>query len=95
MNPNYNVIPCFVEKQISKQHFKYVLYQNKICGFLPQVPLAPPIIPKKKTPYFIFFSSSFVFQNSPFWTIKNHIIMIQNNKNSKFKLTKFFDESLS
>jgi hypothetical protein len=43
MNPNYNIIPCFVEKN-PKQNLKYVLYQNKICGFLPQVPPAnaPP-----------------------------------------------------
>jgi hypothetical protein len=27
----------------------------------------------------------------PFSTIPSHIIMIQNNKNSKFKLTRFLD----
>jgi hypothetical protein len=42
----------------------------------------------------LFVSSSsplFVLQKSPFKTIPSHIIMIQSNKNSKFKLTKFFD----
>jgi len=42
MNPNYNIIPCFIEKN-PKQHLKYVLYQNKIYDFLLQVLLAPPI----------------------------------------------------
>jgi hypothetical protein len=37
INSNYNIIPCFVEKN-PKNHFKYVLYQNKVCGFLLQVP---------------------------------------------------------
>jgi hypothetical protein len=40
MNPNYIVITCFVEKN-PKEHLKFVLYQNKVCGFLLQVPLAP------------------------------------------------------
>jgi hypothetical protein len=43
MNPNYSIIPCFVEKN-PKQHLKFVLYQNKIYGFLLQVPIAPPTL---------------------------------------------------
>jgi hypothetical protein len=41
MNPNHNVIPCFVEKN-PKQHLKFVLYQNIVSGFLLQVPPTPP-----------------------------------------------------
>jgi hypothetical protein len=41
MNPNYSIILCFVEKN-PKKHLKYVLYQNKICIFLLQVPTTPP-----------------------------------------------------
>jgi hypothetical protein len=41
MNPNYNIIPCFVEKN-PKKHLKYMLYQNKVCGFLLQVPTVLP-----------------------------------------------------
>jgi hypothetical protein len=41
MTPNYSIIPCFIEKN-PKKHLKFVLYQNKICGFLLQVPIAPP-----------------------------------------------------
>ncbi len=37
MNQNYNRISCFVEKN-PKQQLKYVEYQNKVCGFLLQVP---------------------------------------------------------
>jgi hypothetical protein len=40
MNPNYSVIPCFVEKN-PKQHLKCVLYQNIVYGFLLQVPPTP------------------------------------------------------
>jgi hypothetical protein len=43
MNPNYNIIPSFVEKK-SKQHFKSMLYPNKVCGFLLQEPIAPPTL---------------------------------------------------
>jgi hypothetical protein len=32
MDQNYNKIPCFVEIK-SKQQIKFVVYQNKICGF--------------------------------------------------------------
>jgi hypothetical protein len=42
MNPNYTIIPYFVEKN-PKQHLKSMLYQNKVYGFLLQVPLAPHI----------------------------------------------------
>jgi hypothetical protein len=88
MNPNYNIIPCFVEKKISKQHLKYMLYQNRVYGFLPQVPLVlATLFPNSN-----FLSHLLLLSFSkipPFRTILSHIIMIQSNKNSKFKLTKF------
>jgi len=31
-------------KKIPKQHLKFVLYQNKICGFLPLIPPTLPIL---------------------------------------------------
>jgi len=43
MNPNYSIIPCFVKKN-PRQHLKFVLYQNRVCGFLLQIPLAPFIL---------------------------------------------------
>jgi hypothetical protein len=42
MNPNYSMIPYVVGKN-PQQYLKSMLYQNKVCGFLLQVPLAPPI----------------------------------------------------
>jgi hypothetical protein len=51
MNPNYNIIPCFVEK-ISKQHLKFVIYQNRINGFLFPLPQARPIFLIKKIHYY-------------------------------------------
>jgi hypothetical protein len=51
-------------KKIPRQHLKYVLYQNKVYGFLPQVPLTLPILFQKK----IFVSSSYfvlVLHNFP------------------------------
>ncbi len=45
------------------------------------------ITPKEhQLPCFIIF---FFFRIPPFSTIQSHIIMIQSNKNSKFKLTRF------
>jgi hypothetical protein len=41
INPNYIIIPCFVEKN-PKKHLKSMLYQNKVCGFLLQVPTTLP-----------------------------------------------------
>jgi hypothetical protein len=41
MNPNYRIIPCFVEKN-PKKHLKSVLHQNKIFGFILQILTAPP-----------------------------------------------------
>jgi hypothetical protein len=79
-------------KKIPKQHSKSMLYQNRVCGFLPQVPQTLPIflLPKNLTPkkiatppYLIFFLFS---KTPPFNTIPSHIIMIQSNKNSKFKI---------
>ncbi len=64
MNPNYNIIRCFVEK-IPKQHLKFVLYQNKVCDFLSQVPPILPILLPKKTFDFIFFSSSLFSRTLP------------------------------
>jgi hypothetical protein len=43
MNPNYNIIPCFVEKN-PKKYLKFVLYQNRVCGSLLEIPLAPPTL---------------------------------------------------
>ncbi len=43
MNSNYSIIPCFVEKN-PKKHFKSMLYQNKVCVFLFQVPTAPTLL---------------------------------------------------
>jgi hypothetical protein len=40
MNPNYSIIPCFVEKNL-KKHLKFVKYQNKVYGFLLQIPITP------------------------------------------------------
>jgi hypothetical protein len=47
MNPNYSMIPCFVGTN-PKQHLKFMLYQNRICGFLPQIPSALLFLSKKK-----------------------------------------------
>jgi hypothetical protein len=48
-----------------------------------------------------YFSQNFVFNNPPlffrtlsFSVVPSHTPMIKNDKNSKFKLTKFFDQSL-
>jgi len=41
---NYSIIPCFVEKNL-KQNLKYVLYQNRVYGFLLQVFISPPTFP--------------------------------------------------
>jgi len=35
MNQNYDKIPCFVEKN-PKQQLKFMVYQNKIYGFILQ-----------------------------------------------------------
>jgi hypothetical protein len=86
---NNNMVPCFVEK-IPKQHFKYVLYQNRICGFLLQVPTTPTLLKKLSIS-----SSSLVIQNSHLLNYPKSHHHDQNNKNSKFKLTKFLDQSIS
>jgi hypothetical protein len=75
MNPNYSMIPCFVEKKIQnniknlcyiKTRFVifYCKYLQLFLFFL-------------KTPYF-FFSFLFhsLFKTLSFWTIPSHIIMI-------------------
>ncbi len=76
MNPNYNIILCFVEK-IPIFFKKFVLYQNRICGFLLQVPTTPPTL--LSTPCFIFFSSLFS-KTLTFLTIPSHIIMIKTTR---------------
>jgi hypothetical protein len=48
-------------KKTPKQHLKVVLYQNKVYGFLLQVPLALPILLKKK----FFVSSSSISLSFP------------------------------
>jgi len=82
--------PMFCWKKIPKQHLKFMLYQNKVYDFLPQVPLALPTFSPNSNflSHLLFLSFS---RTPPFKTILSHIIMIQNNKNSKFKLTKFLD----
>jgi hypothetical protein len=60
-NPNYSIIPGFVEK-IPKQHLKFVLCQNRVYGFLPQVP--PASYYSLKNPHLIFFSI-FFFKTLP------------------------------
>ncbi len=52
-------------KKIPKQHLKSMLYQNRICGFLPQVPPTLLSFSKKKTPYLIFFSSPLFSRTLP------------------------------
>jgi hypothetical protein len=47
--------PMFCRKKIPKQHLKFVLYQNKVCGFLLQVLQAPPTFLQKN----LLVSSSF------------------------------------
>jgi hypothetical protein len=82
-------IPCFVEK-IPKQELKSMVSQNIIYGFLLQV-LTTPTFPKN----FISNNLHLFSITFSFWTIPSHITMIKNNKNSKFKLTKFPNQSLS
>jgi hypothetical protein len=83
MNPNYNVIPYSVEKKIPKKHLKFVLYQNKICGFLLQVPLALLTL-SSKLQLFISSFSLLLLQNSPLW---NHPNSHHNDpKQQKFKI---------
>jgi hypothetical protein len=39
MNQIYSRIPCFIKKN-PKQQLKSIVYQNKICGFPLQIPIA-------------------------------------------------------
>jgi hypothetical protein len=78
MNLNYNIIPCFVEKN-PKQHLKFVLYQNKVCGFLLQVHTTLPTL--LQIGCLIFFSFSFLFSKTlTFWTIPSRSIMIKTTR---------------
>jgi hypothetical protein len=61
MNQNYNKIPCFT-KENPKLKKNFVVYQNRVRGFLLQVPIAPLTLPQN----FASLNSSFIFQNSPF-----------------------------
>jgi hypothetical protein len=87
---NYNRIPCFVEMK-SKQQIIYLVYQNKIYGFVLQ-----------STYNSSHFSQNYVLKNCPFapktLPFKQSQVtspLSKNNKNSKFKLTMFHDQSLS
>ncbi len=88
INPSYNVIPCFVRKNpkttlkicvISKQSLWFSIANTSNFSYY---------FPKKQTmfPFLLFL---LFFRTLPFKTIPSHIKMIQSNKNSKFKLTKF------
>jgi hypothetical protein len=75
----------------SKQQLKYVVYQNIICGFLSQVPTTPLPLPKIMClRIHLLFPKSSLFGQSQ--VISS---WFKTNKNSKFKLTKFSDQSLS
>jgi len=87
MNPNYNVIPCFVEK-IPKTILKICVISKHSLWFSIANTSSSSYSSLKKKLLLIFFSP-FHFQNFPFPTIPSHIIMTQNNKKSKFKLIKF------
>jgi len=54
MNPNYNIIPCFVEMK-SKQQIKFVVLNYKI-------PTGPPTLPQK----LCVFKSSLLPKTFPF-----------------------------
>ncbi len=83
MNPNYNIIPCFVEKN-PKKHLKFVLYQNKVFYYkYLHLPLPFSNLRVSSPPY--------VFQNFNLLNYPKSHHHDQNNKNSKFKLTKFLD----
>ncbi len=85
----YNRTPSLVGKN-PKQQLKFMVHQNKIYGFLLQVPITHVTILSKiaclKIPPLFSKTLSFL-------TIPNLFIMIKTNKNSKFKLT-FPNQSL-
>jgi hypothetical protein len=43
MNPNYNIISCFLEKNPQKT-LKICVISKQICGFIAKVPTAPPTL---------------------------------------------------
>jgi len=60
-----------------------MLYQNKIYGFLPQVPTTPLTLPNIvciKIPFFFF--------NLYFWATPSFLIMIQNQQEFKIQTNK-------
>ncbi len=61
INLNYNIIPCFVLRN-PKQRLKFVLYQNKLCGFLLQIHTTPPAL--LQIGCFIFFLFFFLFSKT-------------------------------
>jgi hypothetical protein len=71
MNQNYNKIPCFVEKNQNKNKNLWYI-QNIICGFLLQVPIALPTLPK--TMCVRIFPLPHIF---PLWVVPSHIIIIK------------------
>jgi hypothetical protein len=75
---NYNVVPCFVEKN-PKQHFKSMLYQNKIYGFS-TASTNRSSSSFLKTFYFIIFFLLLFSKTLTFLTIPNHIIMIKTRR---------------
>jgi len=67
-----------------KQQIKFMIYQNKICGFLLQSPYSFPYFSQKNL------STNPPFpKSSPFWAIPSHIIMIQNQQ--EFKIQNYND----
>ncbi len=90
-NPNYSIIPCFVEKD-PRTTFKICVISKQSLWFFTASTYSSSYSSLKKNSLSHLLLFPFLFQNSPpFWTIRGHIIMVQNNKNSKFKLTKFPD----
>ncbi len=87
MNPNYSVIPCFVEKKSPKQHLKSVLYQKKVYAFLPQIPPTLLFFSKKELSisscFPPLFSRTFPLLNHPkshHYDPKQQEFKIQTNK---------------
>ncbi len=92
MNPNYSIILCFVEKN-PKQHLIYVLS-----------PIESLVFYHKYLQLFLLFSKNFmspplllppILQNSNLLNYSKSHHHDQTNMNSKFKRTKFPDQSLS
>ncbi len=71
-------------KKNPKQQLEYVVYQNKICGFLLQSSYnSPHIFPQN-----CLFKHPLLFQNLSFWAIPNLLIMIQNQQEFQIQTNK-------